>query len=96
MNTPAPTVRTASAMLPNVRTGSYRTGLPGTSKPSIAMKCMSQMPAPPIAIAASTSQRVRRPGVWARRARAVHSRPSVEPRKAMRYAATGVNKPYVK
>jgi hypothetical protein len=51
------------------------------------------MPAPPMVIAAMISQRVRRPRVFARCARAVQVSPKNEPRKAIRNAATGVNRP---
>ena len=58
---------------------SYRTGLSGMSKPSIAVKCMSQIP-PPRANAAVINQRTRRLLVVAARARAVQARARAEPR----------------
>jgi hypothetical protein len=37
----------------------YLTALSGIAKPSIAMKCISQIATPPIAIAAMANQRIR-------------------------------------
>src|SRR3954452_15581645 len=93
---PIPTVTTDSPRLTMVSTGSYRTGLSGTSKPSIAVKCISQMAPPPIANAAIINQRLRLPRVRASRARPVLSRPRNDPRKASRNAATGLKAQYVK
>jgi len=80
----SPTATTATTMLITVISMSKRTGLSGTSKPSIAAKCMSQIAPPPMENAAMPSQRLRRPRVRASRARAVQSSPKNEPRKASR------------
>jgi hypothetical protein len=50
---------TARIALTSVVIASYRTGVSGMSKPSIAVKCMSQMP-PPSANAAVINQRTLR------------------------------------
>ncbi len=52
---------------------------PGIVNPSMAMKCMTQIPVVPIDTAASTSQRARAAPVWAR-AREVHLSPRKAPR----------------
>jgi hypothetical protein len=70
---------TARIALTSVVIASYRTGVSGMSKPSIAVKCMSQMP-PPSANAAVTNQRTRRLRFVAARARAVQARARAEPR----------------
>ena len=79
---PTPTVTTANAKLSTVGGIEYRTGLSGTSKPSMAAKCMSQMAPPPIAKEAITSQRLRLPRLRASRARRVDSSPKKEPTDA--------------
>ena len=84
-----PTITTAAARLPNVMGTSYRIVVPGTSNPSMAMKCMSQMAVPPMATAARASQRARRPGSDSR-ARAVSTRPNSEPMNDMTYAMIGL------
>ncbi len=70
----------------------YRMILPGIVKPSMAMKCMTQIPVTPIEIAPTRSQRTRAAPVQARD-RAVHRRPRNEPRNDIRYARTGVSAP---
>ncbi len=74
---------------------SYRTTVDGTSKPIMAMKCMSQMPVPPIATAASNSQRARLAPVDSR-ARVASTRPSNEPRNDITYASVGLIHPNAK
>ena len=96
MKSPRPTVITAMKKLPTVVGTSKRSGLPVTVKPTIAMKCMTQMPVPPIAHAARTSSQARRRPSVATRARAVLTRPSREPRNDMANAKIGVIAPYVK
>jgi hypothetical protein len=59
MNRPMPTTATASSIDPMVIGTLYRIGSPGTEKPSIAMKCMAQIPTAPMDTAARTSQRAR-------------------------------------
>ena len=59
MNRPVPTTATASSIDPTVCGTLYRIGSPGTLKPSIAMKCMAQIPTAPMATAARPSQRAR-------------------------------------
>jgi len=59
MNRPAPTTATASSMDAMVVTTLYLIGSPGMVKPSMAMKCMAQIPTAPMATAARTSQRAR-------------------------------------
>ena len=59
VNSPAPTTATASSIDPAVSGTLYRIGSPGTLKPSIAMKCMAQIPMAPMATAARQSQRAR-------------------------------------
>lgn len=60
------------------------------------MKCMDQIPVPPMAQAANTSHHARCPVVRADLARAVQVKPSNDPRIDNRYATPGVIKPYVK
>ena len=54
-------------------------GLPGTAKPSMAMKCMSQMATPPIDKAAMASHRMRVAVVVADAECLVHARPTTDP-----------------
>jgi hypothetical protein len=77
-SSPANTASTASRADSRVRTMSYRMGWPGVAKPSIPMKCISQMPTPPMDRAASTNQPRREPGA-AVRDRYAQARPIVEP-----------------
>jgi hypothetical protein len=91
-----PTATTAITRLIRVIRTSYRTGLAGTSKPSIAANRVSQTAPPPIDNAAMISQRVRRRRVRAARARPAHNNPRKDPRNATRYAAIGLKAPYVK
>lgn len=87
-----PTTTTARIAEAAVSGTSYRITEPCTEKPSMAMKCIVQMPVPPIANAAPTSQNlVSRPRVS--RAREVSRRPSIDPTLDMMYASTGVNSP---
>jgi len=58
-NRPAPTTPTASSMDAMVSSTLYRIGSPGIVKPSIAMKCMDQIPTAPMDTEARTSQRAR-------------------------------------
>lgn len=61
----------------------------------MAMKCIVQMPVPPIAKAAPTSHHLAsRPPISL--AREVSSRPSMEPTLDMTYASTGVKSPWEK
>ena len=57
----------------------YRTTLLGIAKPSIAMKCISQIATPPMAIAAMASQRSRSRSSDAAAPRRVHASPTTEP-----------------
>ncbi len=59
MNRPTPTTATASSMDAMVSGTLYLIGSPGTVKPSIAMKCMDQIPTAPMDTAARISQRAR-------------------------------------
>ena len=79
MNSPAPTTATASSMDPMVSSTPYRIGSPGIEKPSIAMKCMDQIPTAPMDTAASVSQRARA-APWYARARITQRSPRKEPR----------------
>jgi hypothetical protein len=83
MKMPTPTTKIAITALNAVTSGSYRTGASGTSKPSIAMKCISQIPNP-IEMDAMTSQRNRRPPSLVARAWAAAPRPMSEPIQASR------------
>ncbi|WP_344934114.1 hypothetical protein [Actinoplanes nipponensis] len=58
---------------------SYRIGRPTTLKPSIATKCMVQMPVPPMATAARVSHQARQPALGAVRSRTAHTSPSSDP-----------------
>jgi hypothetical protein len=78
VNNPAPTTTTAVSALTKVNGTSYRIVARGMLNPSIAMKCMTQIPVPPIDSAPRTSQEPREAPVAAR-ALAVKSRPSSEP-----------------
>ncbi|GII90232.1 hypothetical protein Ssi02_04630 [Sinosporangium siamense] len=61
----------------------------------MAMKCMTQMPVPPMEIAAPANQRyLDVPS--APRARVVSSNPSMDPLADMTYASSGVRRPYEK
>jgi len=59
MNSPAPTTSTAISMLSTVTGTLYLITSPGMVYPSIAMKCMAQMPETPIDTAARVSHRPR-------------------------------------
>ena len=65
MNRPTPTTTIAMTALAAVSGTSYRICDPTTPNPSIAMKCIVQMPVPPMAHAARMSHQARRPGVSA-------------------------------
>lgn len=80
MKSPTPTTTMARTALAAVVGTSYLIRVPATVKPSIAMKCMDQIPVPPMAQAASNSHHDRWPPVRAERARAVQINPSREPR----------------
>jgi hypothetical protein len=58
---------------------SYRSAVPGTLNPIIAMKCMTQMPGPPIAPAAKISSQARWRGSALMRAFVVQCSPTSEP-----------------
>jgi hypothetical protein len=89
---PRLTITTATPKLAAVTPTSYRTTDSGTSKPSIAMKCMSQMPVPPIATAAIVNQRTLLAPVD-ERDRSVSVSPSRLPRNDSAYASTGLIQP---
>ena len=61
----------------------YRIGWPGMVKPSIAMKCIAQMPVAPRETEASSSHRARWAPAWAR-ARVTQRRPMKAPRQDIR------------
>jgi hypothetical protein len=68
---------------------------PGIVNPSMAMKCIVQIPVVPIDTPASSSQRVRDRPWWAR-ARVAQRRPRKAPRHDIRNPRPGVSKPYEK
>jgi hypothetical protein len=57
------------------------------------MKCMTQMPVPPMAHAASSSHRARRRASGIARARTVQIRPSKDPSTDNVYERVGVRSP---
>jgi hypothetical protein len=89
---PMLTTITAMSMEPIVTITLYLMACPGIVKPSIAMKCMTQMPVVPIESPPSSSQRAFARPVSAV-ARDVHCRPRKQPRHDIRYARTGVSRP---
>src|SRR4051812_48802132 len=93
---PQNTADTDSSAERAVRTMSYRTGSPGVEKPSIAMKCMTQMPTPPIDTAASASQVSRVRALSVVRACSVQASPSAQPTTEVKYASTTSQWPIAK
>ena len=82
MSRPTLTTTTAITMLKIVTGTLYPMAWPGMVNPSMAMKCMPQIPGTPRDTAASSSQRTRaRP--CTSRARVVHRRPRKQPRQDM-------------
>ena len=59
MNRPMATTTTATSRLARVTGTLYMICCPGMVKPSMAMKCMVQMPVAPMATDASSSQMAR-------------------------------------
>src|SRR5215472_15363501 len=68
---------------------------PGMANPSIAMKCMTQIPQAPIETAAKISQRALAGPSWAR-ALVTQRSPRNAPRQDMTYASAGLNTPLAK
>ncbi len=64
----------------------------GMVNPSIAMKCMTQIPQAPIATAARISQRALERPSWAR-ALVTQRSPRNAPRQDMAYPSAGLNTP---
>lgn len=91
-NRPVPTTTMATSAEATVSQTSYLIWVPSTSKPIMAMKCMTQMPVPPMEMAAPSSQRTRAPPREAC-ACAVSRSPSIEPMQDMTYASNGVISP---
>jgi hypothetical protein len=60
--------------------------------PSMAMKCITQIPVVAIASAAAISQRARA-APWNARARVVHRSPAKQPTHDIAYARTGFSAP---
>lgn len=82
MSRPTATTTTEISMLRIVTGTLYRMVSPGMLYPSMATKCMVQIPATPMDRAASSSQRTREAPRTAR-ARVVHRRPRKQPRHDM-------------
>src|SRR5262245_2010389 len=89
---PTPTTTTATSALKSVSPTSYLIVVPGKLNPSMAIKCMTQTPVPPIDSAASINQALR-DDPEEPCARAVHSRPSADPMHDITYASAGVSTP---
>src|SRR6266699_2958398 len=68
---------------------------PGIVNPSIAMKCITQIPVMPIEMPATISH-LARAGPVLTRDLLVQRKPRNEPRNDIRYARAGVSKPYEK
>src|SRR5260370_18260052 len=91
-NSPIPTTTTATNALNNVSGRLYKIVTPGTVNPSIAMKCITQIPVAPIDTAPSSSQLIRDEPVDAL-ARAVLRRPRNAPVQDIVYANAGASGP---
>ena len=68
---------------------------PGMANPSMAMKCITQIPVVPMDRAASVSQRARAAPWWAR-ARVVHRSPRKQPTHDTTYERAGFRAPLAK
>ena len=92
MNTPIPTTITASSMEKMVTGTLYRMVWPGMVNPSMATKCITQMPVVAMARAATVSQRARAAPCTAR-ARVVQRSPAKQPTHDTTYARSGFSAP---
>jgi len=92
MNRPMPTTAIAINIDPMVIGMLYRICCPGIVKPSMAMKCIVQIPVAPTHTAARHSQRDRSRPVYAR-ALVTQRSPRKAPRQDTAYARAGFNRP---